>query len=237
MKEQSLMYASVLVTAWLVGPILGVADEPPKSPATETTPLVQPTAQGGSLVKTARHQFEVYFYATGLRVFPRTGAGTAVVVSKLSGTVSLALAGVAKPYVYTLQGAAPSGGREAESIDLGVDLSRVPAAGTTATFKIDGLADPAETGAAFTVPFRLVGAPASTVVTRPANTAVTVVRASQADQAAINAQRVCPVSGQALGSMGGPIKVIRGNRAIYLCCGSCVRTVQANPDRYFGPGQ
>jgi hypothetical protein len=70
--------------------------------------------------------------------------------------------------------------------------------------------------------------------TAPAALPITVARAAQADQATINAQRVCPVSGKPLGSMGGPIKVVRGNRAVFLCCQGCVRTVQAAPDRYFG---
>jgi hypothetical protein len=61
-----------------------------------------------------------------------------------------------------------------------------------------------------------------------------VGRATQADQAAINAQRVCAVTGKPLGSMGGPIKVSRGNLAVFLCCQACVRTLQAAPDRYFG---
>jgi hypothetical protein len=65
---------------------------------------------------------------------------------------------------------------------------------------------------------------------------ITVGRATLADQAAINAQRVCPVTGKPLGSMGGPIKVSRGNLAIYLCCQGCVRAVQSAPDRYFGTG-
>jgi hypothetical protein len=63
---------------------------------------------------------------------------------------------------------------------------------------------------------------------------ITVGRATQADQAAVNAQRVCAVTGKPLGSMGAPIKVSRGNRAIFLCCQGCVRTVQAATDKYLG---
>jgi hypothetical protein len=59
-------------------------------------------------------------------------------------------------------------------------------------------------------------------------------RASQADRTAIKARKVCAVSGKLPGSMGGPIKVGRGNRAVFLGCQGCVRTVQAAPGRYFG---
>jgi hypothetical protein len=35
--------------------------------------------------------------------------------------------------------------------------------------------------------------------------------------------------------MGTPIKVTRGDRAIFLCCQSWVKRIQANPDQYLGP--
>jgi hypothetical protein len=76
--------------------------------------------------------------------------------------------------------------------------------------------------------------PAPVRVAVPAALPIMVGRGTHADQAAINAQRVCAVTGKPLGSMGGPIKVVRGNRAVFLCCQGCVRTVQAAPDRYFG---
>jgi hypothetical protein len=65
-------------------------------------------------------------------------------------------------------------------------------------------------------------------------TALTISRTTAADQAAISAQRVCKVSGEPLGSMGVPIKVTRGDRSIFLCCPGCVKSIQANPDRYLG---
>ena len=73
-------------------------------------------------------------------------------------------------------------------------------------------------------------APAATPRVVPATLSIT--RSKAADQAAINAQRVCKVSGEPLGSMGTPIKVVRGDRAIFLCCQSCVKRIQANPDPY-----
>jgi hypothetical protein len=43
-----------------------------------------------------------------------------------------------------------------------------------------------------------------------------------------------PVSGETLGSMGGPIKVMRGSRSVFLCCAACLKKVQADPDKYLG---
>lgn len=77
-------------------------------------------------------------------------------------------------------------------------------------------------------------ASAPTAASRPAPPAITFARSTAADQPAIRTQRVCKVSGQSLGSMGAPIKAIRGDRILFLCCQSCIKKVQANPDQYFG---
>jgi hypothetical protein len=210
-------------------------------PVAATTEIPSPSRspRGGSLAKTARHQFEVFFYKTGLRVFPRDLGGAAVDVSKMTGTATFALPGAPNPFIYPIRPAGPA----PASLDLAVDLGRVPASGSKVTFRIDGLADPAEPGATFTVPFVLTdvataptaaaaAAPAPTPGTRPM--ALTISRSTDADRAAIDAQRTCKVSGEALGSMGVPIKVTRGDRSVFLCCQGCVRRIQSDPDQYFG---
>src|SRR5207248_9650454 len=59
-------------------------------------------------------------------------------------------------------------------------------------------------------------------------------KATQADQQAIALQKVCKVSGEALGTMGVPIKATRGDRSVFLCCASCEKTVLADPDKFLG---
>jgi len=56
---------------------------------------------------------------------------------------------------------------------------------------------------------------------------------SDADKEAIKKQKICPVSGGALGSMGEPIKVTAKGRSIFLCCSNCKKKFEANPDKYF----
>ena len=206
------------------------AQEPPK-PA-EEAPQTSLTPRGGSLAKTVRHQFEVLFYKTGVRIFPHDVAGKPVAVSTLTGTATFVLPGAPNPFVYPFQAAAPGTGPAPSSLALGLDLSKVPATGTKVTFQINGLADPAEPSATFTVPFVLPGPPPAPRRVVPASLSIT--RSTAADQTAIDAQRGCKVTGASLGSMGAPIKVTRGDRAIFLCCQSCVKRVQANPDRYLG---
>ena len=55
------------------------------------------SARGGDLVTTPRHQFEVFCYRTGLRVFPRGTSGAPVNVANLSGTVTFTLPGRPSP--------------------------------------------------------------------------------------------------------------------------------------------
>lgn len=46
-------------------------------------------------------------------------------------------------------------------------------------------------------------------------------RKQRNDLIQINAQKICPVTGQKLGSMGKPIKVKVGKEHIFLCCKGC----------------
>jgi hypothetical protein len=172
-----------------------------------------------------------------VRIFPRDAAEKPVAVSSLTGTATFALPGASKPFVYPLQGNAAGSAPAASSLDLGLDLSKVPTSGAKVTFLINGLSDPAEPSASFTVPFVLPGsAPVATAPRRIVPAALSITRSTASDQAAINAQRVCKVSGEPLGSMGPPVKVTRGDRAVFLCCQGCVKRIQANPDQYFGRG-
>ena len=42
-----------------------------------------------------------------------------------------------------------------------------------------------------------------------------------ADKLQIAVQKICPVSGQELGSMGNPIKIKAGEQTAFLCCKGC----------------
>jgi len=45
-------------------------------------------------------------------------------------------------------------------------------------------------------------------------------------------QKTCPVTGEALGSMGPPVPVTVKGQTIYVCCQGCVESVQSDPDLY-----
>jgi len=50
--------------------------------------------------------------------------------------------------------------------------------------------------------------------------------------AAYGGQKTCPVTDEALGSMGKPIPVTVKGETIYVCCRGCTKKVQADPDQY-----
>lgn len=55
---------------------------------------------------------------------------------------------------------------------------------------------------------------------------------SPQDREAALAQKICPVSDQALGSMGTPIKVTVEDRDIFVCCQGCVDELKSKFDEY-----
>jgi YHS domain-containing protein len=45
-------------------------------------------------------------------------------------------------------------------------------------------------------------------------------------------QKVCPVSGEALGTMGPPLKMEVKGQVVFLCCEGCKDKLLASPDEY-----
>jgi Cu(I)/Ag(I) efflux system membrane fusion protein len=45
-------------------------------------------------------------------------------------------------------------------------------------------------------------------------------------------QKVCPVTGEPLDSMGGPVRVEVGGRVVFVCCEGCSKPLRDNPAKY-----
>ncbi len=134
--------------------------------AQEEAKVVQ-SARGGLLAKSERHQFEIFFYLTGVRVFAQDAAGTPLDASKLAATATFYHPNSPRPwFARPLRGGLATAGRPS-SLDLAIGLNTVPPTGATVTFEIAGLADPAEPSASFSVPFAFVMAPARSAATHP----------------------------------------------------------------------
>jgi len=53
------------------------------------------------------------------------------------------------------------------------------------------------------------------------------------DRESAERQRICPVSGELLGSMGEPVKLDVEGREVWICCAGCEGTLRENPEQYF----
>jgi hypothetical protein len=76
------------------------------------------------------------------------------------------------------------------------------------------------------------GPSSPTAQSKEAKPEVKIAKLTEGDKAGIARQKVCPVTGEKLGSMGDPIKVLVGDAPIYLCCEGCVAKVKKDPETY-----
>lgn len=194
---------------------LVLADDGPKHGA----PL-----HGGKVTMTKEYHFEVVCTKDGLKVYPRSHEDRPLDASKVTGTAIFYHPNSPKPWFERkLTATAASLDKASSSIETSVDLSTVPATGAKVDFKIDGLPEAEEKTATFTVPFALAS-----------SNELVVAKATKDDEKAIAAMKTCAVSKEDLGSMGGPLKVTRGDKSTFICCKGCLKAVQANPDKFFG---
>ena len=218
MKPHRSSVSAMLASALVLG--LGVA-----APADDGHKHGAPL-HGGKVAMTKEYHFEVVFTKDGLKVYPRTHEDKPLDSSKLTGTATFYHQNSPKPWFdkpLTPTKSSASLGKTTESLEAKVDTRKVPASGDKETVVVSGLPDEAEPTATITVPFALA-----------VKAEITVAKATKADEKAIAALKTCPVSKEDLNDMGGLLKVTRGDQSTFLCCQSCLKKIQADPDRYLG---
>jgi Cu(I)/Ag(I) efflux system membrane fusion protein len=72
---------------------------------------------------------------------------------------------------------------------------------------------------------RGAGTPASTPPPSTTNSLPT-------EQSLIAKQKICPVTGAALDSMGGPVRVEVAGRIVFVCCKGCIEPLRKDPAKY-----
>jgi YHS domain-containing protein len=160
---------------------------------------------GGSLKQTGNLRIETLISQGGLQMFVYDHAGQLVSVDRGRGAVSVRVEGNAKRYRYDLL---PDG---KGALTAPVNLSQLA-------------------GRQIDVDVQLVGITSSTV---SFNEVATVPASEQQlAAAAIARQKICPVSGKPLGSMGDPVAVDVNGQKLYVCCAGCVNAVNSNPTQY-----
>jgi Cu(I)/Ag(I) efflux system membrane fusion protein len=74
--------------------------------------------------------------------------------------------------------------------------------------------------------------PAAELPVRRARRAALLAAENAPDEARLEAQKLCPVSGAQLGSMGTPVKQQVDGHVVYLCCKGCIEKLLSDPQRY-----
>lgn len=162
-------------------------------------------------------QLESVISPAGLQVYLYDSVGTPLSTEKARGVATLSIDGNAKRYRYDLFPA------EDGSLKASVNLTRVAGRQATVHFQLVGIDDQ-------TVRLRQTAiVPSAASVER---LTVSVGKPSPDDGAWIQKQKTCPVMDEPLGSMGQPVKLIVGDKPIFLCCKGCVKKVQAEPAKY-----
>ena len=175
-------------------------------PNTQSAPQRGPN--GGTIRQSGGLQFETVVSQGGIRMFVFDLSGQPVSVERGRGAASLRVEGNAKRYRYDLL---PDG---KGALTAPVNLSQIA-------------------GRQIEVEMQLVGLPGAG--SRPLTLKeVTTVPASQQQlaAAAIARQKICPVSGKPLGSMGQPVAVNVSGQTVYACCSGCVDAIKSNPGKY-----
>ncbi|HVK13698.1 MAG TPA: hypothetical protein VM597_33435, partial [Gemmataceae bacterium] len=52
------------------------------------------------------------------------------------------------------------------------------------------------------------------------------------DRLLADRQKLCPVTGQPLDSMGGPVRLSLAGRTVFICCEGCETPLRRKPDQY-----
>ncbi len=181
---------------------------------------------GGSLKQTNNLQIETIVSQGGLQMFVYDRAGLPASLERARGAVSVRVAGNAKRYRYDLL---PDG---KGSLTAPVNLSRLAGRQIEVDVQLVGMSAWDGNIVSFTEVASVPASEQQLAAAAIAHQKITVTTATQADAAAMAAQKVCPVMDEPLGGMGTPIKVMVGDKPIYLCCKGCVKKIQADPAKY-----
>jgi YHS domain-containing protein len=150
---------------------------------------------------------EVVFRDDGVRIFLYDRKGKPVAAERIRGTATLIVKGNPRRYRYDMY--PDTSNKATNSVSLPINLSRIPDGAMSASFVLSGL-----TGSR-TVSFQQ-----------------TFRRTLTDEQRAIAKQRICPVSGMKLGSMGKPIKTSVDGKDVFVCCAGCTNALKAEPAKF-----
>jgi YHS domain-containing protein len=174
---------------------------------------------GGQVSEAGGIQFEVFYGPQETRLYPYNAQGQSISARGMGGEIIMRVRGNDQEYRFPLEYAQSQRG---DSLVARVDVSRVRDGDMQATFELRGLPSRSVPAARFAQTFALSREPLT----------VAVAELTAADQPGIARQKICPVMDTPLGDHGAPIKLLVGNRPLYVCCKGCIGKVQSNPEQY-----
>ncbi|MHC4177124.1 MAG: heavy metal-binding domain-containing protein [Planctomycetota bacterium] len=185
---------------------------------TKAAPAARPTPHGGQISVVEPLRFEVVYLPRETRVYLYDASNRPISAKGAAGRVAMKVRGYEKTYRYPLTYVPTQAGTRAQDyLVLVVNQSRIKDGDMSVTFEMTKLPSREQPRATFTQTFALSKIP------------VRLAALTEADRAGVARQKVCPVMGGKLGSMGTPVKVLLGDHPIYLCCKGCLGKVRKDP--------
>lgn len=198
--------------------------QPPDPAASAATADRAP--HGGQFTPLPPHYlFEALYESRQIRLYLYDTSRQPLSLRGVRGQVVLRLRGQERSYRLPLAYVPPPDGTNQDYLAGRLDLAGLGDGVASATFVLQGLPNRQRPTAAFTQSLALSR-------TRPA---VTIALLEESDQEGLARQKVCPVTGNPLGSHGTPVKLRVGGQPLYLCCRGCIAEVQKNPAAYVAP--
>jgi hypothetical protein len=192
-------------------------DEPTANAQAETR-----SPHGGQVTKIESLSLEVVYRPREVRVYLDSLPDLAS-AKEVTGEMVTQAHGNLPSHRYPLRYVArPAGSKQQCYLAAAVDLSKVRSGDMQVEFNLENLPLPNHSKVTFAQTFAL----------STAKPQVTLAPLSESDRAGIARQKVCPVTGAVLGSMGDPVKVLVGGEPLYLCCEGCVAKVRSSPEKY-----
>ena len=175
---------------------------------------------GGQVAKTKNFCLEVVYQPKEARIYLYDHAFKHLSMRGVSGQASMQIRGNDKAYRFPAKFVAGKNREDHDYLAVFADVSGIRDGDMQVTMHLENLPAPSERTAHFVQTF---------AISKPK---VSLAQLTEADRAGIGRQQVCPVMGTKLGSHGTPIKMMVGDKPLYLCCKGCIQKVEANPQAY-----
>ena len=158
---------------------------------------------GGTTQTVGEHKIETEVMPKGVVFKVRDLQGNVVDTSSASGQLTLRIGDNPREFSYALKQL------KNQAVGVAVDLAKVNGKTLHMDVMLEGIA-------ATPIRFHAMG----------------TLGGGLSDALLISLQKTCPVTGEKLGSMGAPPKIMIGDKPLFVCCAGCSTKVKSNSEEY-----